>query len=180
MQLSSASIHFRNNMTAICLLLMLGSIVTGCKPLSAAEVDAARKSPDAICKAVAAAYRSQDLKAFAQLAMSPAEIKAMMDQMELPEAARRETIHNRSQFVQHMQDSLQHVLTAAAVDWTTVSGERFVALRKPVEVAPGYKMCIGKLILQAGGKELSQPFTLVEAEGGTYFVGDFGPFEPVK
>jgi hypothetical protein len=152
----------------------------GCKSLSKAEVTAARKSEESLCKAVVDCYRRHDLKAFAQLAMSPGQIKDMMNHMNLPENARRESIKNKGAFVEHMQDSLQTVLTAAQVDWSTAALDRFVPTRKPIEMATGYKYCLGTMRVKVGDKILAQPFTLVEAEGGKFFVGDFGPFEASK
>lgn len=160
----------------ICLLLILPSLFGGCKSLSAAELDTARKSPESLSAAILEAYRAQDLKAFTQLAMSPSEIKKMMAEIVLPESARREAIHSKTKFVQQIQDSLQHVLTAIAIDWSTANTGHFIPARKPVEIAPGYKICMGTLSFKSLDRFVSQPLTLVEASGGKFFVGDFGPF----
>jgi hypothetical protein len=77
-----------------------------------------------------------------------------------------------------VQDSLQNVLAAAKIDWAQAEFVRFAPQRKPIEIAPGYKMCLGRMVVKAGEKRLSQPFSVVEADGGKFFVGDFGPFEP--
>ncbi len=160
--------------------LMILTVVVGCKPLAAAEVTAARKSEDALCKAVVDTYRKQDIDAFMQLALSPSLVKQMMASVNVPESAKRESIRNKGAFAHQVQDSLQSVLRSANINWETAAFERFVPIRKPIEIATGYKMTLGRLFLKASEGRFSQPITLVQRDDNAFYVGDFGPFEPEK
>ncbi len=168
------AVWMRFSAIATVLAVLLG--FTSCKSLSAAEVDLARKSPEALCKAVVGTYRSQDLAAFSQLALSPSQIKQMMSLVNVPESAKRESIKNKSQFVNHVQDSLKTVLRLTDAKWDMAEFQKFVPQRKPIEIATGYKMLLGTLVLKAGDQELSQPFNLMEFPDGSYYIADFGPF----
>jgi hypothetical protein len=173
------STHYMRLKIALPCWMIAGVLAfASCKSLSTTEVAAARVSQDALCKAVVASYRSQDLDAFSQLALSAKQLKDMMSKVKVPESAKRQTIMGKHALETYVQDSLHHVLAGADLDWTKVEFVRFAPERKPIEIAPGYKYCLGKMVLQAGDRRLLQPLTIVEADGGKFFVGDFGPITP--
>jgi hypothetical protein len=160
----------------IALILPILSI-TACQKISKSELNTAHATEDALCKAVVDCYRGQNLKVFSQLALSPKQIERLMATVKLPESARQEEIKHKKDFTLHIQDSLSTVLRLAEVDWQQAQYEKFVPLRKPIIIADGYKMTLGKLRIVAGDIHLDQPFTIVELNDGKYYVGDFGPFE---
>jgi hypothetical protein len=129
---------------------------------------------------VVASYRAHDLQAFAELAMSPTQIKKMMAKVQVPEGARREGIKNKQAFVEHMQDSLNTVLRFPEFEWASAEFDKFVQARKPVEIAVGYTLSLGQLRIKSGTKTIAQPFALVTTIDGNFYVGDFGPFENQK
>lgn len=170
---------FRLGVWMIAALLLLG---VGCHALSKAEREMLQQSPEALCKGVIKTYNSQDLKAFIDLCLPYSDLKQMMQTADLPATAKRESLSKigAGGYTKSIQDSLSHVLVQDSLQWGGASFEQFLATRKPVEVAPGYKMHLGNLILSQGGRKWTQQITLVEVGKGRYFMGGFSPFSRSK
>lgn len=154
----------------------------GCHSLSKAERAMCQQSPQALCTGVVKAYKTQDVKAFSDLSISYQQVKDMMEKVKVPSTAKRESITKLGAggYADMIQDSLQTVLKASAIDWPKASFEKFEATRNPVEIATGYKMLLGKLHLQVGEQRYIQPVTVIEVGKGQFFMGDFGPFEALE
>lgn len=167
---------FRLGVWMIATLLLLG---IGCHALSKAEREMLQQSPEALCKGIVKTYNAKDLDAFTDLCLPYSDLKTMLSTADLPATAKRESI-SKMGYTKSIQDSLSHVLVEDSLQWGGASFEQFLATRKLVEVAPGYKMHLGNLILSQGGRKWTQQITLVEVGKGRYFMGGFSPFSRSK
>ena len=168
----------------IFLLLCIGSMLLGgCHALSKGERKMSQQSPEALCTAIVKCYKSQDLKAFLDLAVSFRELKDLMKNADLPAAAKRESINKLGAhgYATLIQDSLSNVLKSSGLPLEKIKFEKFLPSRNPVETAKGYHMILGKMQLSAGGSErYVQPITIVEIGQGRFLAGDFSPILPEK
>jgi hypothetical protein len=167
---------FRPNFVSAWLLaIAVLSGLWGCHSLSKAEREMCQQSKEALCTGVVKTYKTHDLKAFTDLAISRKELGAMMNGVKLPSTAKREPINNLSagEFAKIAQDSLDKVLNQTDINWTKASFDKFLPTRNPVEIAEGYKMILGKLYIKEGEKLYSQAITIVEIGKGRFLMGDF-------
>jgi hypothetical protein len=135
-----------------------------------------QQSPEALCKGIVKTYQTNDSKAFLDLAISHKDLKELMQSVDVPAAAKRETQLSAGEYARKITDSLATILAVSTVDWPQASFEKWQPSRNPVEIATGYHMLLGKLWITAGDKRYSQSITIVEIGKGRYFMGDFSPF----
>lgn len=172
----------KNDLVGIVLAVGIALGVWGCHTLSKAEREMCQQSKEALCTGVVKAYKSHDLNAFTDLAISRKELGAIMDGVKLPSTAKREPINKLSaaEFEKLAQDSLDKVLTQSGINWSKASFEKFLPTRNPVEIAEGYQMILGKLYIREGDKLYSQAITVVEIGKERFKMGDFSPILPEK
>lgn len=162
---------------AISLALVAGM---ACASLSKSELAQLRKSPEILCKATVGTYRTRDFKTFSQLALSSAQIKDMLSKVQVPDAAKQASFKQRQAFWNKVEDSLSSVLQKSAIDWKQAEFAEFVPSRAPIQLAEGYRMHLGRMVVRVQDRKWAQVFNLVEVGEGRYHIGDFGPFEEWK